>query len=653
MVFTAKLLKFIVGTSVTGVTGSTWMPSRTSSHSGGPNQRAVSRLLAQSTPIIRLRATNSASYSSLPSGTRLHGVRLEGHQRDAELGQRRVVEGGAQQRRRIVRVDGLAGALLVAALGEVLEPRVHEPVVIVVHSKAKVGTTVGSTVAAPHWRSHCASELLKVPAILPVKSGLATSSAMSASRAARAAALPKKYVDEFTMTPGRSYKAYKAIWSGRGDGMIKYVIGTPSFVKSNQYMLLCGERFVKAPCKVLREAFILAYIKDPKALASLEDFESEEDVEMVLWLRTETVHIVVDYANLMEDEAVAYLKHTSGKTEEVTLGTPKSITNNRWPSLGTNWKAEEYIKFVLLQTTVVALETETRWRLWRREAASRYQLRFPPVKRTAQEMLAAIDQSKNTKDLTKFLIDPMRRLCLNLFKIFCDYLLSLTTMKDGIDSALEKVTFAAPKSITNNRWPSLGTNWKAEEYIKFVLLHTTVVALDTETRDIGCIIMDIAHLCFVNSKVYGWSNADRTTVQRLLVAARIKNPGFGATTGALQHMIGVELVNDISRHGSHLRYWSWEFERRSYWEGSFGIQSYSWRFKRSKFLERSFTSSEQQRAVGSSNEQQGAVGSSREQQQAAASSREELGSALQMAPARHEMTMSMELAVDKVLSLRC
>ncbi|EFJ14723.1 hypothetical protein SELMODRAFT_423481 [Selaginella moellendorffii] len=72
----------------------------------------------------------------------------------------------------------------------------------------------------------------------------------------------------------------------------------------------------EAPCKVLHEAFILAYIKDPQALASLEDFESEEDVEMVLWLRTETVHIVVDYANSMEDEAVAYLKHTSGKTEE-------------------------------------------------------------------------------------------------------------------------------------------------------------------------------------------------------------------------------------------------------------------------------------------------------------------------------------------------
>ncbi|EFJ14730.1 hypothetical protein SELMODRAFT_423493 [Selaginella moellendorffii] len=499
MVFTAKLLKFIVGTSVTGVTGSTWMPSRTSSHSGGPNQRAVSRLLAQSTPIIRLRATNSASYSSLPSAT----------------------------------------------------------------------------------------------------------AAMSASRAARAAALPKKYVDEFTMTPGRSYKAYKAIWSGRGDGMIKYVIGTPSFVKSNQYMLLCGERFVKAPCKVLREAFILAYIKDLKALASLEDFESEEDVEMVLWLRTETVHIVVDYANLMEDEAVAYLKHTSGKTEEVcqlrarrihhytgwvpgllsqyltkkcvvkqtrrlllkgvsdalhsddevTLGTPKSITNNRWPSLDDSCGSrnrdslealEERGSIQSLAAAACSADIGAPINIADEEVDCDEEVNeevnldeevLNVVTKQDAGFVCDHDNLVHTHIFMQFLIDPMRRLCLNLFKIFCDYLLSLTTMKDGIDSALEKVTFAAPKSITNNRWPSL------------------------ETRDIGCIIMDIAHLCFVNSKVYGWSNTDRTTVQRLLVAARIKNPGFGATTGALQHMIGVELVNDISRHGSHLRYWSWEFER--------------------------------------------------------------------------------------------
>ncbi|MCO5559186.1 hypothetical protein L7F22_012781 [Adiantum nelumboides] len=203
---------------------------------------------------------------------------------------------------------------------------------------------------------------------------------------------------------------------------------------------------------------------------------------------------------------------------------------------------------------------------------NRRQVRYPPPRRTIDEMTHALNEAQRcctpkekdvewkkgglsgesvlwklfdlyAFDLSLDLVyDPMHTLSLNLFKKYISHLFEQvdTPLKKEIDTAVMVVTKAVPTSLRYGHWPNSPSiyfeSFKAEENQKFVQ---------------WCLPRD-----------HGWSLEDMKVVRTLLQSWRVRNEEiYGANSSPLEHVAGnCEMLDDVLRHGLHDRFWCYIFE---------------------------------------------------------------------------------------------
>ncbi|MCO5605577.1 hypothetical protein L7F22_059760 [Adiantum nelumboides] len=215
------------------------------------------------------------------------------------------------------------------------------------------------------------------------------------------------------------------------------------------------------------------------------------------------------------------------------------------------------------------------------------QARYPPVKRTTNEMILAIDEAKRCCTQTEkeefwkkaslsgkstlwrlcdlfgfdlsldLVFDVMHTLSLNVFKKYIATLFQNASMKRKLDAVVLIVSKAAPPSIRYGCWPNSSSvyyeSFKAEENQKFM----------DNIFDEMHLLVDIAHSFYSYSQDNGMSCGDMQAIRTLLQSWRVwKEEWHGANSSPLEHVTGSgDLLDDILSHGLHDLYWCYMVER--------------------------------------------------------------------------------------------
>lgn len=236
---------------------------------------------------------------------------------------------------------------------------------------------------------------------------------------------------------------------------------------------------------------------------------------------------------------------------------------------------------------------------------NRFQGRHPPEKRNVDDMWQSIRMAKRCAvkekaedilrdgglagesvlwrlyhlygfDVSRDLVyDVMHVLSLNLFQKYIKRLISSADshMKKRIDVAINQVAISIPKPIIQaGRWPRNASKhfkmFKAEECQKFVqwcLPHilNVVKGISQEDVQLGMLLIDIAHIFFECSRRKGWSKDYIQKCRSLFLSWRILSEEYyGANSSPLEHVAGNgEILDDVTRHGSHDVTWCFSHER--------------------------------------------------------------------------------------------
>lgn len=156
-------------------------------------------------------------------------------------------------------------------------------------------------------------------------------------------------------------------------------------------------------------------------------------------------------------------------------------------------------------------------------------------------------------DISKDLVfDIMHILALNLFKKYTKSLFegSSNQQKKIIDACTREATLAVPKTLKHQgRWPSTMPSqhhnmFTAEEHQKFVMwclphILNTTTNIQKELKDLGMLLIDIAHIFYNYTRSHGWSSEALEVTRKLLLSWRIlSEENHGPNSSPLEHVAG-------------------------------------------------------------------------------------------------------------------
>ncbi|MCO5597525.1 hypothetical protein L7F22_051603 [Adiantum nelumboides] len=145
-------------------------------------------------------------------------------------------------------------------------------------------------------------------------------------------------------------------------------------------------------------------------------------------------------------------------------------------------------------------------------------------------------------------------------------------MKRKIDEIAGRALSCTPTSLCHGHWPQSPSkyfeSYKADENQKFVQWCLPFVLLVVEgfpeyVRDLGLLLVDIAHIFFKYTRDHGWSKEAVEVAKTLLASWRVRSEeSLGANSSPLKHVAGSgEILDDIICHGNHDVFWCFIFER--------------------------------------------------------------------------------------------
>ncbi|KAL3690508.1 hypothetical protein R1sor_016817 [Riccia sorocarpa] len=232
---------------------------------------------------------------------------------------------------------------------------------------------------------------------------------------------------------------------------------------------------------------------------------------------------------------------------------------------------------------------------------NRKQFRYPPRKKTVEEMLQAVEHLSSLQTIASrrqhiqatgvcarspswrlwFLYgfnpsvdltyDAMHVIALSMFKKYTELLKkdveASRVRRDRFVNALQEVTRKKPR-LLHGRWPKdvftrLGY-FKAEEYTNFILyclphiLHELDYDENSIILQLGRLVYEIGRIFYITTRSdSGWTNELLQRSRKLFASWRIRwEEGLGATASILDHVAGAgELLDDVLRHGPSHRYW--------------------------------------------------------------------------------------------------
>lgn len=212
---------------------------------------------------------------------------------------------------------------------------------------------------------------------------------------------------------------------------------------------------------------------------------------------------------------------------------------------------------------------------------NRHQSRYPPSKRTIDEMTNALlavkricNQHEREETLkaaglsgksilwrlydmygfnlsTDLVYNAMHILSLNLFRKYISRLMKECTneVKKEIDSIVENTWKITPTSISYGRWPRLPSKhhggFKAEENQKFIQwclpsILLSVTGLSEKSIELGLLMIDIAHIFYNYCRTNGWSKDAMDITRQLFLAWRVRSEEYyGANSSPLEHVAGM------------------------------------------------------------------------------------------------------------------
>lgn len=215
---------------------------------------------------------------------------------------------------------------------------------------------------------------------------------------------------------------------------------------------------------------------------------------------------------------------------------------------------------------------------------NRFQCRYPPPKRTMDEMREALSlsvrastQSQREEILkgaglsgksslwrlhelygfnlsSDLVYDTMHIFSLNLFQKYISLLLNNSSieMKRKIDDITARALNCVPPALRYGRWPRYPSkyhdSYKAEENQKFIQWCLPFVLLEIEgfpnnVQDLGLLLIDIAHIFFNYTRDHGWSEEAIQVARTFLSSWRVRcEESLGANSSPLEHVAGIVML---------------------------------------------------------------------------------------------------------------